>query len=470
MGMVLLVIAAFMLIPLIVSYIYNEPEAEGMLLSVIVTGIFGFCGIIIKNDHEPRAKESLICVGLCWIAVAFIGALPFHFSELNLNFFDCFFESVSGFSTTGATIFGVVEDLPYCLLIWRALMQWLGGMGVIVFLLVLSSRKNTKSLFLMNSETTGPVKSKIMTSVGGTAKALYLMYSCFTAAEIIALIIAGMPVFDAFVHGFSTAGTGGFSMSNASVGAYNDACQIIITVFMFIFSISFSLYFLLLRRKTKDFLKSTEFKVFIIILGTTIALIMTNLMVTNTYTSFGPALKDTAFQVISVASTTGFSTVNFDSWPLLSKLLLLMLMFFGGMAGSTAGGMKISRITIATKSIKRDLKKLVHPKLVSSIRMDGEIVAEETISIVKTFIIIFFVIIGVGTLILSLDNIDFSTAFSAVLTSASNTGPGISLVGPACDFGFLSHLSKTTLAICMIAGRLEIFPFLLLFVPRTWHA
>lgn len=469
-GAGLLITSAFMLVPLIISLYFGSYDSAGILQSIIICAAIGLGLVMIKNKRGIRARDGIVGVVLCWIAISAAGALPFYLSGAIPSFTNCFFEAVSGFTTTGATILPEVEVLPMSLLMWRSLMHWIGGMGVIVFVLILSERFGAvNSVHLMSVESTGPVKGKLLPSAAKTAKVLYLIYAAFTFIEVIALIIAGMPVFDSFIHAFSTAGTGGFSLLTDSVSAYDSAAiDIIITIFMLLFGVSFTLHYQILRRNFKEALKSTEFRAYIITVGACIVVIAFNIAHLYDY-DMGEAFRYSAFQAASISSTTGFYTADFNTWPALSQCLLVCLMFFGAMSGSTGGGIKYSRVVIAAKALRRDLKKALHPNLVETVRMDGRVVSESTVSRGLVFLLAYFALIGVATIIVSFDNFDFTTNFTAVLSCVSNVGPGLSLVGPIGNFDIFSDLSKAVLSVCMIAGRLEIFPFLLLFAPRTWR-
>ena len=468
-GLGLVACAAFMLVPLIISLVNDDGVSLGILYSLIITAAAGILLTIIKNDKEMRARDGVVGVVFCWIAISFMGALPFYLTGAIPNLADCFFEAASGFSTTGATILTDIEALPLSLLMWRSLMHWLGGMGVIVFLLILPSKWNAKSVHLLNVESTGPVKGKMLPSASKTAKMLYLIYAGFTFAEVIALIIAGMPVFDSFLHAFSTAGTGGYSMMNASIAAYDSvAIDVIITIFMFLFGISFTLHYQLLRGGFKEAFKSTEFKVYLITIGAIMVIIAFNIASLYGY-NMADAFRYASFQVVSVSSTTGFITADFNTWPMLSQTLLVILMFFGGMAGSTGGGMKFSRIVIAAKSVRRSLKQALHPNLVKVIKTDGRAVPETTVMRVALFFVAYFGVMAIAMILISFDNFDFTTTFTAVISAMSNVGPGLSLVGPVGNFSIFSDFSKVVLSFCMIIGRLEVLPFLIIFARRTWR-
>lgn len=468
-GIGLMVVAAFLIVPIVISLAMKTGEEVAFLSTAVVCAAAGSILVGIKNNRDLIARDGLVSVVVCWFVMSLAGAMPLFITGTLPTYMDCFFEAASGFTTTGATVLTDVSVCSYAMLMWRALMHWIGGMGIIVFMLIIISRRSAKSVHLMSVESTGPFKGKLAPTTTQSAKALFTIYAVLTGSEIVALLFAGMPVFDSFLHAFSTAGTGGFSMTNASVGEYNSvAIDVIITVFMLLFGLSFVLYYQISRGNLKAFAKSTEFKVFIAVVAGSITVIMLNVASFYGY-DYGQSLRYAAFTVAATSSTTGFCIVDYEAWPMLSKCIIVGLMFFGAMAGSTGGGIKYSRVIIAAKAIKRDLKKMLHPNLVSVVKMDGAAVSERVVSLVQVFIVSYVALLGLGTLLISLDNFDFTTSFTSVLSALSNIGPGLSLVGPVGNYAMFSGFSKGVLSVCMIAGRLEIFPFLIMLAPRTWR-
>ena len=381
---------------------------------------------------------------------------------------DAVFESCSGFTTTGSTILTDIEALPKGILFWRAFTHWLGGMGVLVLATAIVPKLGIRSHYLTQAETPGPVFSKLVPKQSQTSKILYTMYFALTALEAVCLKIAGMPLYDALIHSFSTAGTGGFSNRNASVGAYDSVpVDIIITVFMLLFSINFAIYFLLLTRKWREALQSDELRFFLsVVLGATAILTLANLGV---YSSVWESLRYTVFQVASIISTTGFGTADFVLWPQFSQLIIVLIMFCGASAGSTGGGMKCSRILLLLRAVRREIHRITHPRSVEVVKLDGKLVSEATLHSLLVFLGAYVMTIFGAALIISLDGQSFAVSFSAALTCVSNVGPGLEAIGPSGNFAAFSGLSKGVMSLCMIVGRLEIYPILVLFSPSTWH-
>ena len=466
-GRVLLVEAFFMLLPLAVALLYQEDPAP-FLLTILLMAILGLALSAVPATRHFYAREGFFAVGLIWLVTGVMGALPFYFSGTFPSFVDCVFESASGFTTTGASILTDIEAMPKGVLFWRSFTHWLGGMGVLVLATAVLPSMGIRSHYLTQAETPGPVFSKLVPKQSTTSKILYSIYFGLTAVETVLLKIAGMPWYDAVIHALSSAGTGGFSNRNASVGAYGSvAIDLIITVFILLFSVNFAVYFLLLTRKFRDILASDELRFFLTVVAGSTLLIAWNIR--GLYSSFAQALRYAVFQVASIISTTGFATADFTLWPQLSHLILILIMFCGACAGSTGGGMKCSRILILGRSLRREIHRIVHPRSVEVVTLDGKVVEEETIHSVLTFIGSYFLVILAGALVISLDNFSFSVSFSAALTCVSNVGPGLELIGPAGNFSIFSPLSKLVMSLCMIVGRLEILPVLVLFSRSTWR-
>ena len=469
-GKVLMVEGICMLLPLLASLIYRE-DVLPFLACIPVLLIVGFALSRLKPSEHLYAREGFFAVGFIWLILALFGALPFYLSGDFPSYIDCFFEAASGFTTTGATILTAVEGLPHGILFWRSFTHWLGGMGVLVLAIALMPSLGSRTLHLMKAESPGPVVSKLVPKTSQSSKILYGIYCALTVLMVICLKIAGMPLFDSIVNSFATAGTGGFAILNTSIGGYgNPAFEIIITVFMLLFSVNFTLYFLLLCGKWKQVLKNDELRFFAGMVVAATALITINLVTAPTplFSGFGEALRHAAFQVATIVSTTGFSSTNFDLWPEFSRFLLVTLTFVGACAGSTGGGLKCSRILLLLRSIRREIRQTIHPRSVNVIRLEGHSVEEDTVRSVLVYFAIFVVILLCVSLLISLDGFSFSVNFTAALTCLNNVGPGVDLVGPMGNFAAFSGLSKIVLSLAMITGRLELLPILVLFSKNAW--
>lgn len=466
-GRVLLLEACALFLPLLVALIYRESPLP-YLLSIALIATVGLILSRVKTSSRFYTREGFCTVGLIWLATGVVGALPFWFSGGFPSFVDCIFESVSGFTTTGATILNDIEAQPYGILFWRAFTHWLGGMGVLVLATALLPSMGIRPHYLTQAETPGPVFSKLVPKQSQTSKILYTMYCGMTLLEVAALKLAGMPLYDSFIHAFSTAGTGGFSNRNASVGAYGDpVIDIIISVFMLLFSVNFALYFLMMHKRFKEALSSDELRFFLIIVtGATLLIAVNTLPI---YESMAQSLRYALFQVSAIISTTGFATADYMLWPTLSQAIIILIMFCGACAGSTGGGMKCSRILLLLRAVRREVHKVINPRRMEVIKLEGKTVEESTLHSTLVFIGCYFAIILGATLVVSLDNYSFATSFSAALTCVSNVGPGLDLIGPSGNFSTLSDLSKLVLSLCMITGRLEILPILALFSRTAWR-
>lgn len=466
----LLICEVLAMIPsMIVSWIYQENAFWAFLSTIVIMFIIGMSFFFIdpkcKNIY---IKEGFAIVAIGWILMSFFGAFPFYLSGSIPSFVDSFFEASSGFTTTGASILTEIEGLSKGILFWRSFTHWIGGMGVLVLALAILPSAGAQSMQMMKAESPGPNPGRLVPKVKETAKILYGIYLLITLTEFILLKLTGLPVYDALVHTFGTVGTGGFSSKNLSVGAYNNiAAEVIITVFMLICGANFSLYYQGLKGNIKGFFKDDEFKFYVLIVTSAIVLITLNLRGTI-YHSLKESLRFAAFQVASIISTTGYATADFDVWPVFSKTILFFLMFVGGCAGSTGGGMKHIRILLLFKAAKRSLLKIIHPKAVDSVRIGGRAVNEQTLSDVLAFFFIYFAIFGSAILIISLEGKSMMTTISSVVATMSNIGPGFEMVGPTGNFSSFSVLSKLVLSFCMIVGRLEIYPLLLLMTPKFW--
>ena len=419
-----------------------------------------------RKSKVFHAKEGAVTVALSWLVLSIAGALPFIISGSIPHPIDAIFETVSGFTTTGASILNNVEALSHCMLIWRSFTHWIGGMGVLVFILCLLPLTGGYHMNLMKAESPGPSVSKLVPKVQSTAKILYTIYIILTIVEIIFLLIGKMPLFDTLCLSFGTAGTGGFGIKNDSIASYSTYNQVVITVFMILFGINFNAYYLLLTKKVMQAAKNEEVRYYLGIIGLAIVAIAINTR--EMFTSFGRAFQQAAFQVGSIITTTGYATTDFNVWPVFSKTILVIRMFVGACAGSTGGGIKVSRVLILLKSVKKELKQYLHPSAVEKIKMDGKIVEHEVVRSTNVFMVAYVLIFAVSVLLISLDEYDLVTNFTADTATFNNIGPGLALVGPTGNFGFFSNFSKVVLIFDMLAGRLEIFPLLLLFSRETW--
>ncbi len=469
LGRMLGVEALVLLIPALVSVIYGEEGWKAFLLtSAILVLLYVLFGRRKPKDSTIYGKDGFIIIACAWILWSVFGALPFYISGEIPSYIDAVFETVSGFTTTGSTILTNIEGLSKGMNFWRCLTHWIGGMGVLVFVMVIVSLEDKNSMHLMRAEVPGPETDKLVPKARDTAKILYSMYFVLTLAEVIFLLAGGMDLYDSIIHSFSTAGTGGFNNRNNSVAFYDSAyIDGVITVFMLLFGINFNMYYLLLLKKVKDVFKNEETRAYLgIILGSTL-LITINIL--SIYEKPLRAFRYAIFQVSAIITTTGFATADFNLWPEFSKCILLSLMIVGACAGSTGGGMKVSRVLILLKSIKREMKRLLHPKSVSIVKVNGKKVKDATLQGVYVYFISYVAIFIISVLLISLNNFDFATSFSGVLTTINNIGPGISAIGPIENFSKFSDFSKIIFCLDMLIGRLEIFPFLVLLSPNLWR-
>ena len=471
-GLILLITGIFQLFPLLIAVIDHEPRnilayIESLCLILLV----GSALLLFSRGGNRMfsAQEGFAATGLSWIFMSAFGALPFFLSGQIPSYVDAFFEMVSGFTTTGASILTDVEALSRCNLFWRSFSHWLGGMGVLVFLLAVvpGARKNgSTGIYLMRAESPGPSVDKLTPHLRQTAMILYGIYILLTALCIVCLLLGGMPVFDSFCIAFGTAGTGGFAIKNSSMGGYSYFLQTVVTVFMFLFGVNFSLYYMLLLRKFKAVFKNEELRLYFGIAAGSVVLIAIN--ISRMYNTVCESVHHAAFQVVSIMTTTGYGTVDFEQWPAFSKAILLSLMFIGASAGSTGGGLKVSRVLLLMKSIRRTIRKALHPRRVQPVYMDGRAVSEEVCDNVNAYLAIYCVILVLSFAVISVDGYSITTNLSAVASCFNNIGPGFELVGATQNFSIYSDLSKIILSLDMLLGRLEIFPLLLLLSPDTW--
>lgn len=468
LGTMLKVEALLMCLPALVAVLYREGDFLPLVWAILAAAGLGL--LLARKRPENTviyAREGFVITSLSWIFMSLVGALPFWFMGAIPSFVDAVFETVSGFTTTGATILTDVEAMSHGLLFWRSFTHWVGGMGVLVFLMAILPLAGGRGLHIMRAESTGPAVGKLVSRVGNTAKILYGIYISMTVILTVLLLFGGMPLYDSVVHAMGTAGTGGFGIWGDSIAHYDSAyIDVVLSVGMLAFGINFNIYFLLLMGRVKSAVFSEELRWYLgIITGATL-LIAWNIL--PEFGGFLRALRYAFFQVTSIISSTGFATADFNLWPELSRSLLLGLMMIGACAGSTGGGMKVSRLLIMLKSAKKEINQLLHPRSVRVLKFEGKQVEDGTVKNVFSYFFILVFIIIVSTLVVSLDNMDFDSTFSAVISCANNIGPGLGVVGPMGGYASLSVLSKLVLILDMLLGRLEIFPVLMLFAPSVW--
>lgn len=475
---VILIEAVFMIPALLISLINGENEAvKGFLVSIAVILMIAFILIFFCKGQRGGfyAREGLVCVGLSWIIMSILGCLPFYISGEIPSYLDALFEIVSGFTTTGSTILADVEVLSKGILYWRSFSHWLGGMGVLVFLLALDPMNNKKNGFMMHilrAESPGPDVGKLVPKIRETARILYILYIVLTILNIVFLLIGRMPVFDAVCTAFGTAGTGGFGIKNDSIAGYSPYIQNVCTVFMFLFGVNFSCYYMIIAGHVKAVFKDEEFRAYIGIALGSIILITWNLKdVAGSlgYSGIGETIRHAAFQVSTIMTTTGFATTDFDLWPSFSKAILVCLMIIGASAGSTGGGFKCGRMLLVLKSLRRNIRKILYPQKIQVVKNNGRMVDEKVIDNTNAYLAAYVIIIVLSFIVISLDGFSMTTNITAVLACFNNIGPGLEAVGPTCNFSGFSILSKLVLILDMLAGRLEIFPILILFTRSTWR-
>ncbi|MBR5088804.1 MAG: TrkH family potassium uptake protein [Ruminiclostridium sp.] len=466
LGWLMIFESIFLAVPMITAVVYWESTFWVFL------GTAAFClaaGLVITRFKPGNttlyAREGFVIVSLSWIVLSLFGAVPFVLSGAIPSFIDALFEAVSGFSTTGATVINDVESMPRSILMWRSFTHWIGGMGVLVFIMAFLPLSGGQNMHIMKAESPGPSVGKLVPHVKTTALLLYSIYFVLTLAMFIALIIGGMDVFEALNTAFATGGTGGMGVRNSSMGEYAPHIQIIVTVFMAMFAINFNSYFFIVHAKFREAF-TTEVITFLAIAGISATVIAFN--INGIYNNMGDSVRHSAFTVASIMSTTGFTTEDFNLWPELSRSLIVMLMFIGGCAGSTSGGIKLSRILILFKGMKKELELLIHPKQVKKIKIDGHPIEHEVVRSVNVYMVGYVLVFAVSMVILSFDEMDLITNFTAVASAINNVGPGLELAGPASNFSIFSEPVKLVLIFDMLAGRLELFPILLLFSPTTW--
>lgn len=461
--------AALLLVPVLVAVIYQEKCGIVFLIPIVILCLlFWVVGRKRPEHGQIYGKEGMVIVALAWILWSLFGAMPFTLSGYIPSYVDAFFETVSGFTTTGSSIILDVEVLPHCLLFWRSFTHWIGGMGVLVFVLVVTSLDRKNSMHLMRAEVPGPEKDKLVPKAMSTARILYGMYLTLTVIEMVFLVIGGMNLFDSMIFSFGSAGTGGFSNYADSVAHFNSAyIDGVITVFCALFGVNFALFYFMILGDFKSILKNEELRTYILLIAGATAAIMLNIH--SLYPTIGKSFRYAVFQVVTVITTTGYSTADFAQWPMFSKAVLMMLTVIGACASSTGGGIKVSRLLVGIKCVKREIVQLAHPKSVGIIRIGGKKVSSDVLRTIYIYFIAYVGILIGSVVLVSLDNFDFETTFSAVLTTLGNVGPGMAQVGPMGNFAEFSPLSKLILCFDMLAGRLEIFPFLVLFTAPAWR-
>ncbi len=461
--------AALLLVPVLVAVIYQEKCGIVFLIPIAILCLLFLVAGRKRPEHgQIYGKEGMVIVALAWILWSLFGAMPFTLSGYIPSYVDAFFETVSGFTTTGSSIIPDVEVLPHCLLFWRSFTHWIGGMGVLVFVLVVTSLDRKNSMHLMRAEVPGPEKDKLVPKAMSTARILYGMYLTLTVIEMVFLVIGGMNLFDSMIFSFGSAGTGGFSNYADSVAHFNSAyIDGVITVFCALFGVNFALFYFMILGDFKSILKNEELRTYILLIAGATAAIMLNIH--SLYPTIGKSFRYAVFQVVTVITTTGYSTADFAQWPMFSKAVLMMLTVIGACASSTGGGIKVSRLLVGMKCVKREIVQLAHPKSVGIIRVGGKKVSSDVLRTIYIYFIAYVGILIGSVVLVSLDNFDFETTFSAVLTTLGNVGPGMAQVGPMGNFAGFSPFSKLILCFDMLAGRLEIFPFLVLFTAPAWR-
>jgi len=466
-GRILLTEAALLALPAMTALLYGEETMPFVVTMLALAAVSLLLGSKRPGRTALYARDGFAVVAGAWLLMSAFGALPFVLSGDIPSYVDAFFETVSGFTTTGATILTEVESMSRGCLMWRSFTHWVGGMGVLVFVMAILPMTDGHGMHMMRAEVPGPTSGKLVSRMSDTAKILYGIYLAMTVLELVLLLAGGMELFDACIHAFGTAGTGGFSSRNLSVGAYQSAYfDIVIGVFMLLFGINFNLYYFLLIRRFRDVFRSEELRAYLLIVAAAVAAIAAD--IAHLYSSLGESVRHAFFQVASIITTTGYGTVDFNTWPTFSKAILVVLMFVGACAGSTGGGIKVSRILILLKSSLADMRKMLHPNAVMTVRLEDKPLSERSIRGAHVYISVYLVVFVASFLLLSLEGFDLVTTFTALASCINNIGPGLEMVGPMGNFSAFSPWAKLLLAFNMLAGRLELFPMLLLFAPSIW--
>ena len=468
LGMVLLILAALLVLPLIAGLCYGENVLNFAVTIAAAAALGGIFMLFKPKNRDIYAREGFTAVGLSWILMSLIGALPFVISGDIPSYVDALFETVSGFTTTGSTLLTDVEAMSRGCMFWRMFTHWIGGMGVLVFIMAVLPMSGEHSMHIMRAEIPGPVVGKLVPRARKTAAILYIIYMGLTAIETVFLLCGGMSFYDAMLHAFATAGTGGFSTRGAGIAAFDSLyIEVVISVFMLLFAVNFNLYFLLLMGRVRDVLKNQELRCFGVFVAFSMLTVAWN--ISGQYGGFAEALRYSSFTVASLVSSTGFGTADFTQWPQYSQWLLVIIMFVGACAGSTGGGIKVSRFLLLGKTLGKELKQALHPQVVAPVRMDGKLVNHETIRTTNVFLAAYIFIFAASFMLVSLDGFDMVTNFTSIAATLNNIGPGLNQVGPMMNFGAYSNFAKLVLIFDMLAGRLEIFPMLVLFLPDAWR-
>ncbi|MBR0381516.1 MAG: TrkH family potassium uptake protein [Eubacterium sp.] len=467
LGNILKIEGVLMVLPCLVAIVYREKEGLAFLAVAVLCEACGFLMTLRKpRSHVFYFKEGCVATAMSWILLSVFGALPFRITGEIPSYVDALFETISGFTTTGSSILTDVEALSHCTLIWRSFTHWVGGMGVLVFLLAIIPMGGGSHFHLMKAESPGPSVGKLVPKVRYTAQILYMIYIGLTAAEIILLVIGGMPLFDSVAHAFGTAGTGGFGIKADSIGGYSPYLQWVVGIFMLLFGINFNFYYYILLKNVRRAFAMEEVRGYLLIIAASTAYITYSIHKSSM--AFGTSLRHAFFQVSSIITTTGFATYDFETWSKSCHVILVMLMFIGACAGSTGGGIKVSRIITMVKTVIKELQSYIHPKSIKKIKMDSRPIEHEVVRATNVFLITFLIIFVISVFLVSLDGNDLVTSFTAVAATINNIGPGLSKVGPTCNFSFFSDFAKFVMMFDMLAGRLELFPLLILLHPAIW--
>lgn len=468
MGRIMQVEAILMLLPTLVAIIYGDDTLTAFVFTVLLLAVVGTVATLrTPKKRSFYAREGFLAVALSWVILSFFGGLPFYISGEIPSIIDCFFEAVSGFTTTGASIITNVEAMSKSLLFWRSFSHWIGGMGVLVFVMAIIPLAGDRSMHLMRAEVPGPTVGKLVPKVRQTSAILYGIYLCMTVIQIILLLCGGLPLFESLVYSFGTAGTGGFAVTSQGLGIYSNYVQWVITIFMILFGVNFNLYYFLLLKKWREVIKSEELRWYLLIIAGAVALISIDI-----YPRIGnisDTVRTAAFQVGSIVTTTGYSTADFNLWPEFSRCIMVLLMFAGACAGSTAGGIKTSRLILLFKMMRREIYKMLHPRAVRVIKLENKVVDDDTVKSTMTYFIVYIFLMMISVLLISLNGFDFTSNLTSVITCINNVGPGLGMVGPMGSFAPYSGFSKLVLSLDMLLGRLEIFPIILLLSPSTWR-
>ena len=466
-GRALLIEAALLVLPLITAVIYGESIVPFLIPIVLLVAVGLITGMKKPKNASLFARDGLAVVALVWVFMSAFGALPFVISGDIPNYIDAFFETVSGFTTTGASILTEIEPLHRGILFWRSFTHWVGGMGVLVFVMAILPMNDGHGMHVLRAEMPGPTASKLVSRMSDTAKILYVIYLVMTIVEIVFLLLGGMPLLDSCIHAFGSAGTGGFSLKNLSIGHYDSVYfDVVIGIFILLFGVNFNLYYFLLIRRFRDVFRSEELRAYLGIVAVSVVAIAAN--IAHMYGSFASGLRYSFFQVASIITTTGYGTTDFNTWPAFSKTILVILMFVGACAGSTGGGIKVSRIVMLLKAAYYDMRKMLHPNSVVIVRFEDKVVPEKNVRSVQMYLTVYVMVFTLSCLLLSIDGFDLTTTFTAVAACFNNIGPGLEVVGPMGNFAAFSPWAKILLSFDMLAGRLELFPMLLLFAPSIW--